>query len=91
MPNKSETALVGRWILHRTGIVADDTCQRIESLVLGKFIKLADSIDGWSSLFQDPSDGRLWERTYPQSAMHGGGLPRYIALAWNRPEPLVTR
>ncbi|PSQ68200.1 MAG: hypothetical protein BRD29_04400 [Bacteroidetes bacterium QH_2_67_10] len=30
---------------------------------------------GWSSLHFDPDDGRLWELTFPESHLHGGGPP----------------
>ena len=30
---------------------------------------------GWSKLYRDPSDGRLWELTFPNSEWHGGGPP----------------
>ena len=29
----------------------------------------------WDTLFRDPRDGRLWEKIYPMSEMHGGGPP----------------
>jgi hypothetical protein len=31
--------------------------------------------EGWTTLFRDPESGTLWERTYPQNQMHGGGPP----------------
>ncbi|KQP46411.1 hypothetical protein ASF31_04085 [Brevundimonas sp. Leaf280] len=34
---------------------------------------VGDTPDGWSSLFRHPRDGSLWERTYAQGQMHGGG------------------
>jgi len=37
--------------------------------------KLASADGGWSTLYCDPSDRRLWEMTYPQGDLHGGGLP----------------
>ncbi|MDT7526243.1 Imm27 family immunity protein [Pseudidiomarina sp. GXY010] len=31
--------------------------------------------DGWTNLFKDPNDNRLWELTYSSSDSHGGGAP----------------
>jgi hypothetical protein len=38
-------------------------------------MKVADCEEtgGWETLFLDPTDGRYWERTYPQGEQHGGG------------------
>jgi len=33
------------------------------------------------TLYRDPDDGRYWERTYPQSELHGGGPPELRVLA----------
>jgi hypothetical protein len=35
----------------------------------------------WETPFQDPNDGRFWERTYPHSEMHGGGPPRLTLMS----------
>jgi Immunity protein 27 len=70
-----ETLLVGGWSATSRGVEADAICQRITALVEGGLVLLAASPDGWARLFRDPSDGRLWELTHPQSAMHGGGPP----------------
>ena len=34
---------------------------------------------GWRQLYRDPRDGRLWELTFPQGSLHGGG-PRRLAV-----------
>lgn len=46
---------------------------------LAKLEKLAVDTSGWLSLYRDPATGALWEVSYPQSEMHGGG-PRRLAL-----------
>jgi hypothetical protein len=71
----SETLLKGEWIASANGVVADATCKRIDALTEGLLRHLANDATGWESLFQDPTDGRLWELYYPQSEMHGGGPP----------------
>lgn len=70
-----ETLLKGEWLVRADGVVADETCKRIEGLTAGALKHLADDASGWSSLFQDPADGRLWELYYPESEIHGGGPP----------------
>lgn len=68
-----ETELIGQW--SGQSIVADEVCQRIDKLIKTYLVLVANSFDGWSSLFQDPDDFRLWELIYPQSDLHGGGPP----------------
>ncbi len=76
----SETELIGQWHMRASRIIADDTCRRIEELVNKHLVLLGSDPSGWDDLFRDPDDGRLWERTWPQSEMHGGGPPRLSCL-----------
>lgn len=45
---------------------------------LVRLTKLATDASGWLSLYRYPESGELWELSYPQSEMHGGG-PRRLA------------
>lgn len=78
-----ETLLVGSWVLTGKSVVGDSICKRIETLVATVLVHVADDpkSGGWESLFRDPSDGRLWERFYPQGEMHGGGPPSLRCLS----------
>jgi len=78
----NETEIVGRWEFDGTTNRADDACKRIDLLVTKRLRKLADSkISGaWETLFVDPVEGRLWERTYPQGELQGGGPPRLAVI-----------
>jgi len=78
-----ETALVGSWFIKDGQALGDETCERIEWLTKHHLKKVALSKDygAWETLFQDPNDGRYWERTYPHSEMHGGGPPRLVLLS----------
>lgn len=78
-----ETDLVGQWIFVGGEVKGDEACNRIEWLVSEVLEEVAISKEdgAWETLFRDPDDGRLWERTYPQSHMHGGGPPRLICLS----------
>ena len=51
----------------------DATSARIHALIQEHLQRLGDADGGWSVLFRDPEDGRLWELTYPESELHGGG------------------
>ncbi len=72
-----EIVVEGHWRSDASGTaIADAATSRIEGLLRSHLAFVAASSDGWSRLFRDPNDGRLWEHTYPQSEMHGGGPPR---------------
>lgn len=75
-----ETNLVGAFVFDGERIVADAIESRIRYLIAHSLEKVAISPDtgAWETLFRDPSDGRLWERTYPQSERHGGGPMRLV-------------
>lgn len=71
-----ESDLIGHWHLEDDAIVADETCKRIEWLINQHLVSVGSDPSGWDDLYRDPEDGRLWERTWPQSEIHGGGPPR---------------
>ncbi|WP_226946839.1 Imm27 family immunity protein [Rhizorhabdus phycosphaerae] len=56
-------------------MVADAICDRIYWLVHTQLEAVAAREAGWTTLYRDPRDGRLWEHSYPKSEMHGGGPP----------------
>lgn len=62
-------------------IAADDAAQRIEILTSEHLVPVTSTAGGWDKLFRDPSDGRFWEKTYPQSGLHGGGPPKLAVLS----------
>jgi immunity protein 27 of polymorphic toxin system len=75
-----ETDLRGDWVVQADrSVVADPTEKRIEWLTKHRLERIAKDASGWETLYRDPTDGRLWELTYPQSQMHGGG-PRRLHL-----------
>ena len=72
-----EGDLRGNWLVQKDrSVVADATEQRIEWLTKQKLQRIAKDSSGWETLYRDLKDGRLWELTYPQSEMHGGGPRR---------------
>jgi hypothetical protein len=78
----NETELAGNWIFEDGRVSRDSVSERIKWLTQIWLTKISDSrlSGGWETLYQDPSDGRLWERTYPKGEMHGGGPPRLALL-----------
>lgn len=77
MPIRAEeTDLRGSWIVLSGKVTGDEVEDRIDALIHGELEKLGNDSSGWETLYRDPSDGRLWELTYPQSGMHGGGPRR---------------
>ena len=61
-------------------VLKDETCHRIEWLTEERLTFVASDASGWDTLWIDKSDGRLWERLFLQSSMHGGGPPSLFAI-----------
>lgn len=74
-PLPNEQAITGAWIASGPRVVGDAACERIRALMESHLQKVAIAQNGWETLYRDPDDLRLWEHTYPQSEMHGGGPP----------------
>jgi hypothetical protein len=76
-----ETELAGAWLERKGSILADPVARRIEQLIDQHLVELGADPSGWEVLYRDPDDGRLWELTWPQAEMQGGGPPRLACLA----------
>lgn len=70
-----ETELRGRWIMQDGRMIEDATAKRIRFLVAHELTLVSRSVDGWNRGYRDDRDGRLWEFSFPQSEMQGGGPP----------------
>ncbi|WP_032925962.1 Imm27 family immunity protein [Leptospira santarosai] len=79
-PLSTETKIVGSWIINDSKTENDAKAQRVIYLIAHYLIKIKTDSSGWSTLYQDPEDGRYWESTYPQSNIHGGGPLSLFAL-----------
>jgi hypothetical protein len=71
----NEYELKGEWIKKSNSIVQNLVCERIEYLISNHLVELATDSSGWFVLYQDPSDKRYWELSYPHSDKQGGGPP----------------
>lgn len=69
---REETRLIGN---------SDEPLERIHQLIDHHLERLAIADGGWSALYRDPGDGRLWELTYPESYKHGGGPPALFQVS----------
>lgn len=78
-----ERELIGQWVLVDGKVRRDAVCERIEWLIAHQLKEIAISKQwgAWETLFQDPDDGRFWERTYLQGSSHGGGPPSLRVLS----------
>lgn len=72
--------LIGKWIQHGSEVFADDTCKLIEEMV-ERFNRVASRDNGWIVLFEDPKTVSLWELSYPNSELHGGGPPKLTRIS----------
>ena len=70
-----ESVLIGNTNFENGKVYKDLIYQRIEYLISNCLIKIGSKESGWITVYKDPHDGRLWELSYPNSELHGGGAP----------------
>jgi len=73
--------LTGAWIVRDRAVVGDDVCAEIKRLLAEDLVELGRDESGWYTLFRDRRDGQFWERSYPQSELHGGGPPQLAPIS----------
>lgn len=76
-----ETVLEGQWIEVDGRVAADDAEQRISHLLRDSLEQLAARDDGWTVLYRDPSDGRLWELSRPHGEWQSGGPKKLTCMS----------
>lgn len=72
----TENELVGSIVINGGRAEFDEVAKRINWLVEHSLNHLSDDESGWLSLYENPQDGRYWERTFPNGENHGGGAPK---------------
>jgi len=48
---------------------------KVREFLEANCIEVATDESGWETLYQDKSSKEFWVRTFPDSHLHGGGLP----------------
>jgi hypothetical protein len=78
-----EVELTGTWVFDGKVMHQDQVCARINNLTSHVLEQVAVSklYGAWETLFRDTFDGRLWEKTYPQGDLQGGGPPRLAVIS----------
>ena len=79
--SNTESKLIGQWHFENGAMRKDEVSQRIEWLINSHWKKITADASGWDVLYIDPVDERLWELTYPQSEMSGGGPPSLTIIS----------
>jgi len=80
----TETQIVGKWLERDGKLVADENLERIDYLINSRLQHIADHESGWSSLYFDSNGKNYWEKSYPQSELHGGGPTTLTKLDNNK-------
>ena len=70
-----EKEIIGKWIFKDGKMVADANCQLIDSMIKNDLKEIEKSEDGWTKHYKN-TNGSIWELTYPESHLHGGGPPK---------------
>lgn len=84
----NESRLLEAWVVNGSTIFRDAVGDRIDWLLANGMEKVAIDSSGWSTLYVDTGDRRMWEVTYPQSELQGGG-PRLLQIV--KPEDAKER
>ena len=83
---ETDEKLEGKWLSEDGNVNPDTVCKRIETLIENNLVKIGADKTGWDHLYRDPEDNRLWELTYPQSDLHGGGPPSLSVISASEAE-----
>ncbi len=71
--------IIGKWILNNGKIIADSNCKIIESMIQQELTKIESSDEGWKVKYRG-NHNTIWELTYPESHLNGGGPPKLIQI-----------
>jgi len=85
-PSSPLEDLADHWVVRGSKVSAEGDAAKIDALLSAELIKLSTADGGWRTLYRHRRTGGLWELSYPQSEMHGGGPRRLRQLALLVPE-----
>lgn len=71
-------------VLENGRIVARGDAVTINEMLANELQKVGVDEGGWTTIYRHRDTGELWELSYPNSEMHGGG-PRRLRLMKHRP------
>ena len=71
--------IIGNWELQNGTVKADANCKLIESMLKNDLTEIMVSQDGWLKQYKG-KDGFIWELTFPQSHLQGGGPPKLTRI-----------
>jgi hypothetical protein len=71
--------IIGKWSFENGEIIPDDNCHLIEKMLQNELKELESIQDSWTKIYEE-QNGTLWELTYPESHLHGGGPPKLKRL-----------
>lgn len=61
-------------------MIPDYNAKRVEWLTYHYLIEIETRDEGWTKVYQDPTDQRYWVRTFPQGELQGGGPPQLFCV-----------
>ncbi|GAB5556831.1 MAG: hypothetical protein SchgKO_10440 [Schleiferiaceae bacterium] len=74
-----ENEFIGKWIFKDGRVIADSTCEFIQSIIENDLTEIATGGDGWTKRYKH-INGSIWELTYPESHLQGGGPPKLTRI-----------
>lgn len=74
-----EKEIIGKWVFKNGKIFADSNCEAIKSMIKNDLSEIEISEDGWTKIYQH-TNGSIWELSYPESHLHGGGPPKLTRI-----------
>lgn len=71
--------IIGKWEFINGEIIADANCKIIATMIKNELLEIESSADGWTIKYQG-SQGEIWELSYPESHLQGGGPPKLVRI-----------
>lgn len=81
---ENHTEITGSWNFINGQVEADEMCKVIQQLISEKLVYLSADESGWDKLYKNEIDNSLWELTYPNSDLQGGGPPKLTKVLRNK-------
>ncbi len=75
----NQKEFVGKWIFKEGKVIGDENCKIIKLMIENDLIEFETSDNGWTKRYKG-KDGTIWELTYPESHLHGGGPPKLAQI-----------